>query len=113
MSAVIFALEQADMQFKEDFEKIKSGSSVERFMDDDTSTCRTLNILSLSMENWYRVKSVSVFQFSISIFSVFDSQIEYIQYMSFNVGFFVNQLICQLQLWFRNVSKERPHSCKG
>ena len=105
MSAVIFALEQADMQFKEDFEKIKSGSSVERFMDDDTSTCRTLNILSLSMENWYRVKSVSVFQFSISIFSVFDSQIEYIQYMSFNVGFLsVNQLICQLKLWFRNVS---------
>ena len=60
-SYLLLFVEQSDGQFHEDYSKILQPEDAQyRYMDDDVTTCRTLNnFYELDLKDWYRVKAVS------------------------------------------------------
>ena len=58
---LLLFVEQSDGQFHEDYSKILQPEDPQmRYMDDDVTTCRTLNnFYELDLKDWYRVKAVS------------------------------------------------------
>ena len=53
-------VDETEEQYQKAFSSFMSGvPQVQRFFDDDKTTCANSNFLQLNLQNWYKVKAVS------------------------------------------------------